>query len=97
MKTFADRLLEDRRLVLLRLLADLPGYRGNSSVLTNMIDGFGHAVSRDYVRTQLAWLEEQGLVQLDDLGPVLLAMLTERGLDVARGSAIVPGVARPGA
>lgn len=97
MKTFAERLLEDRRLVLLRLLADLPGYKANSTVLTIGMDGFGHTVSRDFVRGQLAWLDEQGLISLDDLGPVLLATLTERGLDVARGTAVVPGVARPGA
>lgn len=32
MKTFAERLQEDRRLVLLRILSDLPAYRSNSSV-----------------------------------------------------------------
>lgn len=97
MKTFAERLLEDRRLVLLRILADLPAYKANSSVLTVALDSFGHTVSRDYVRGQIAWLEEQGLVTSDDMGPVLLATLTERGLDAARGAVIVPGVARPGA
>lgn len=97
MKTFAERLLEDQRLVLLRILADLPAYKANSSVLTLAMDSFGHTVSRDYVRGQIAWLAEQRLVAIDDLGPVLLATLTERGLDVARGAVIVPGVARPGA
>lgn len=97
MKTFAERLLEDRRLVLLRILADLPAYKANSSVLSLALDSFGHTVSRDFVRGQLAWLEEQGLVSVDDMGPVLLATLTERGLDTARGAVVVPGVARPGA
>lgn len=96
-KTFAERLHEDRRLVLLRILAELPGYRANSSVLALALDSFGHSVSRDYVRTELAWLQEQGLVRLEDMGPVQLATLTERGHDVTRGAVIVPGVARPGA
>jgi hypothetical protein len=96
MKTFAERLLEDRRLVILRILSELAGYKANSSVLTQALDTIGQAVSRDYVRGQLAWLAEQGLVKVDDLGPVLLATLTERGLDCAGGMAQVPGVARPG-
>ncbi|WP_368565508.1 ArsR family transcriptional regulator [Pseudoxanthomonas sp. UTMC 1351] len=97
MKTFAERLLEDRRLVLLRILSEQLGYKANSSVLAVAMDSFGHSVSRDHVRTQLAWLAEQDLVRLDDLGPVLLATLSERGHDVAQGRVVVPGVARPGA
>jgi len=97
MKSFADRLLEDRRLALLRILAEQAGYKANSTVLAVALDAFGHAVSRDFVRGQLAWLAEQGLLRIDDLGAVLLATLTERGLDVANGVASVPGVARPGA
>lgn len=95
--SFADRLNEDRRLVLLRILADLPGYRSNSSVLCSLLDAWGHTVSRDYVRTQLAWLAEQGLVSTFDVDQIRLVTLTERGHDVARGLATVPGVARPGA
>lgn len=97
MNSFAQTLLEDRRLVLLRLLAELPGYRSNSSVLTTLLDRFGHTVSRDYVKTQLAWLAEQELVNVTDLDGLKLATLTERGHDAARGLASVPGVARPGA
>lgn len=95
--SFAARLTEDRRLVLLRILADLPGYRSNSSVLRNLLDGFGHAVGRDYVATQLHWLAEQTLVTLSDLDGLLLVTLTPYGHDVARGLSHVPGVARPGA
>lgn len=94
---FATHLSHDRRLVLLRLLADMPAYRANSSVLAMALTKFGHACSRDMVKTELAWLAEQHLVQLDDLGPVLVATATERGMDVASGVAVVPGVARPGA
>ena len=94
-KPFSERLTEDRRLVLLRLLSELPGYRSNSSVLTNLLDGFGHAVSRDYARTQLQWLAEMHLVATSDLDGLLLVTLTPYGHDVARGLARVPGVARP--
>ena len=96
MKSYEVRLLEDRRLVLLRIVADLPGRKANSSVLAMAMDSWAHTVSRDWVRTQIAWLAEQGLVRSDDMGPVLLATLTERGLEVVRGAVVVPGVARSG-
>jgi hypothetical protein len=97
-KPFAERLREDRRLVLLRVLADQVQYMANSSVLTMALSSWGHAVSRDQVKTELRWLEEQSLVRIDELpADVLLAHLTERGHDVAAGRAVVPGVSRPGA
>lgn len=96
-QNFTAHLQEDRRLVLLRLLAEMPTYTANSSVLTMALASYGHAVTRDLVRTDLHWLQEQGLVIVGDLGPMLVATATERGQDVASGRAIVPGVKRPGA
>lgn len=95
--TFAEFLRRDIRLVILRLLAEMPAYRANSSVLTMALERFGHAVSRDQVKGEIAWLAEQGLVTIDDLDAVLVATLTERGQDVASARATVPGVSRPGA
>jgi hypothetical protein len=95
---FTEHLNADRRLVLLRLLAEQIGYKQNSSNLTHALDRLGHVLSRDQVKAQLAWLAEQELVAVDEPVPgVLVATLTERGHDVARGRAVVPGVARPGA
>lgn len=96
--SYTDLLREDARLVLLRTLSELPARRGNSSVLLSIMDSqYGHAVSRDYVKTELRWLEEQGLVRIEVAGSVLVATLTERGEDVAGGRARVDGVKRPGA
>lgn len=97
MSTFTEYLREDMRLLILRLLAELPAYKANSSVLTHGLDQYGCAATRDQVKTQILWLAEQDLVTVEDLGPVLVATLTERGGDVAKGRAIVPGVKRPGA
>ena len=94
---FAAHLSADRRLVILRLLSEFQMYRSNSSVLHMALEGFGHATTRDLVKTDLAWLAEQGLVNTEVMGPVIVATATERGLDVASGRAMVPGVARPGA
>jgi hypothetical protein len=93
--SFADYLRKDVRLVSLRILAEMPGYRANSSVLSNLLDQFGHSVTRDQVKTDLRWLQEQGLVSIEDASSVLVATLQERGQDVASGRAVVDGVARP--
>ncbi|MBD9463931.1 ArsR family transcriptional regulator [Pseudomonas sp. Pdm06] len=97
MTPYADYLRHDMRLVILRLLVEMPGYRANSSVLNTALDNFGHTASRDQVKTELQWLAEQGAVSLADIGPVLVATLTERGQDIAAGRARVSGIKRPGA
>ena len=86
---------EDRRLVILRILEEDPGYSQNESVLQTCLDALGHSVSRDRVVTDLTWLAEQGLVTIEDVVSVKVASLTSRGSDVARGRGTAPGVKRP--
>ena len=83
------------RLVLLRILLEMPSYRANSSVLSGMLHQLGHSPTRDQVKTELRWLAEQGLIGLDEVGSVLVVQLSERGQDVAEGRAVVDGVAKP--
>ncbi len=86
---------EDQRLVILRSLADA-GYDANESILDDCLTLYGHKISRDLVRNHLNWLEEQGLVQIDRLANgFMVAQITQRGLDVANGEAVVDGVKRP--
>lgn len=93
---FAKFEKEDRRLVLLRLLAEDNDYRINSSILQQSLDLYGHSVSRDKLHTEISWLTEQELVSFEELNSVLIVTLTQRGLDVAQGRTTVPGVKRPG-
>jgi len=88
-------LAEDRRLVILRLLTDASGYKLNASVLQMSLDRLAHSVSRDQVQTDIAWLAEQGLVRREEVGGVVIAHIVARGIDVAAGRAVVPGVKRP--
>lgn len=96
-KTFAEFMREERRLVILRILADMPQYRTNSSVLAGMLEHLGVPSTRDQVNTDLDWLKEQGLVEVEDLDFIRVARLTGRGGDVAAGKATVSGVKRPSA
>lgn len=93
-----DKLItEDRRLVILRLLNEQPDYSLNSSLMQSALFQFGHSVSRDVVRSDFAWLAEQQLLTVDQLSNELyLAKINNRGVDVAVGLAIVPGIKRPG-
>lgn len=94
-KDFAEHLRQDQRLVLLRVLSEMPSYRANSSVLSNLLHQMGHTMTRDQVKTELRWLSEQGLLTLEEAGSVLVATLSERGQDVAEGRGRVDGVNRP--
>lgn len=95
MTKYADLVAEDRRLVILRLLAESAKYSANEYLLQQGLHAFGHEVGHDLLRTELAWLAEQGLLDLDEVAGVRVAKLRERGVDVASGVAIVPGVKRP--
>ncbi|HBC0987581.1 TPA: ArsR family transcriptional regulator [Escherichia coli] len=89
-----DLLASDRRLVLLRSLSEC-GDTANESVLQTCLEAYGHRMSRDAVRTELAWLGEQNLVRLSDVSGCYVAAITGRGVDVAQGLATVPGVKKP--
>ncbi len=92
---YRDVLQADRRLALLRLLAEAPGHTANSRILRDALDGCGHYVAHDVVLADLTWLSEQGLVELEPLDDVVVARITVRGGEVAAGRTTVPGVARP--
>ncbi|HUO23689.1 MAG TPA: hypothetical protein VMU59_14325 [Caulobacteraceae bacterium] len=86
---------EHLRLTILRMLAGAQGYSANSSMIHSVTTEFGIGATRDQIRTELAWLAEQGLISTKDVATVVVARITDRGLDVADGRAIQPGVQRP--
>lgn len=95
--SYSEIVTADRRLMILRALAEDPEYSHNDAVLQRMLGAVGHTISADRLRTELRWLEEQGLVGIDPVGGMgmMVARLTQRGEDVARGRTTAPGVARP--
>lgn len=93
--SFADHVAENRRICLLRILAEAPSYRANESLLHTLVEEFGLTCTRDQVRTDLAWLRDQGLLTLDQPAGIYVAQVTQSGLDVAAGRTTVPGVKRP--
>lgn len=92
---FSALLDADIRLVVLRTLAEDSDYSQNEYVLGDVLALFGHRVSRDKLRTELAWLAEQSLITIEETGGVMVTRLTSRGADVACGAGTCPGVKRP--
>lgn len=94
--SYSDSLILDLRLHALEILTDASDYTANEVVLQDRLRvEYGHTVSSDRLRSDLAWLDEQGLVIVQKPGGIHLATLTLRGMDVARGASTIPGVARP--
>lgn len=93
--SFAKLQQEDRRLVVLLLLLQSQSYGANEFLLREGLANTGHAIGRDLLRTELAWLAEQGLLDVRDIGSTHIAVLSARGSDVAKGLVTVPGVKRP--
>lgn len=95
--SFKEFVNEDRRLFVLRLLADVGG-SANESVIFDGCRAAGHrrGVTRDLIRSDLEWLRTRHLVIFEWYeDTVLVAVLTSRGADVASGDAEVAGVKRP--
>ena len=96
MSRFEVLLAEDRRLIILKSLAEDHDYALNDFVLKRALASLGHEVSRDMLRGDLTWLKDQRLITLREMndGAIWVARATEDGIDVARGRPH-PGVARP--
>lgn len=96
MSAYATRVAEALRLSILQLLDEAAGYELGDGVLVAALAEIGHHQSLDRLRIELSWLAEQGLVETRRVGALVIARVTERGVDVAQGRARVPGVRRPG-
>lgn len=89
-----DIFAADQRLLILKSLEDA-GYTANEVILRSCLDGYGHTIGQDVLRSHLLWLEEQGLLVNNTVGNYFVANITEKGLDVAQGRQSVHGVRRP--
>lgn len=92
-KAVAQSMRRDRRLRILQMLAEANACVMNEAVVKDVLPALGHVVSFDLVRTELAWLAEQGLLELRESDGLWIAQLTQRGKDVVCGEAKQPGVA----
>lgn len=93
--SFEEHSARDARLVILRGLSEQLDGRMNETLLTALLETFGHNRSRDWVRTQLLKLKELGAVTITEAGTVYIASITRAGLDHLHRKSVIEGVARP--
>lgn len=86
---------EDARLVILRELVAQHDHRLSSTMLGHTLHTFGHNRPREWVDTQLRWLEQMSAVTIAEVGSVLVAELRRAGEDHVGRRAYIDGVARP--
>nr|DAN91169.1 MAG TPA: phenylalanyl-tRNA synthetase subunit alpha [Caudoviricetes sp.] len=86
---------ENQRLAVLKFLKDDGDYTLNTSILQDGLTAIGLDISRDKLETEVFWLAEQGLVEIEHFKSVTVVRLTGRGLEAAEGRVRVPGVKRP--
>ena len=86
---------ENQRLAVLKFLKDDGDYTLNTSILQDGLTAIGLDISRDKLETEVFWLAEQGLVEIEHYRSVTVVRLTGRGLEAAEGRVRVPGVKRP--
>lgn len=95
MSDFNQLVTENIRLAILQVLEQDADYSHNQNILQMILQSLGHSVSVDRIRTELRWLEEQGMITVDAIGDLLVAKLNQRGLDISKGRGKVDGIARP--
>lgn len=95
MSDFDAFLTEDARLVILKALAGETNNSLNEAIMTKVLDTFGHNRSREWVRTQLHKLADLGAIRTTQAGTVVIATLTQAGLDHVQRRGVIEGIARP--
>lgn len=92
---YSRHVQEDVRLIVLRELAAQADGRLNDTMLTHVIEAFGHTKSREWLRTQLDKLQELDAIRIHQVGTITVAQITRAGLEHVQRRSFIAGVARP--
>jgi len=94
--SMGDVIREHARLIILRDLAEQSDGRWNSEALREDLE-LRWAINRprDWVHEELRWLEMMGAVTLVESASVLIASITQKGLDHVERRIRIEGVKRP--
>lgn len=93
---YSDHFDATARLTILKALASEVDYRLNDTLLMRTLEAFAIKRGRGYLRNQLRWLEQEaGAVRLHEVGSVIVAELTEAGLDHVERRLVLDGVLKP--
>ena len=88
---------EDARLIVLKALSEQTDERLNSSVLLEIIETYGGIrKTREWLHTELDWMNDMGAVKTSRIGTIVVAALTERGAQHLDRIVAIEGIKRPG-
>lgn len=87
---------EHQRITILIALKESQDYGANTSMLADVLKAYALGCTRDQLKTQLNWLEQNGYIKVERMTEnTWVARITTTGLDVADGTSTVPGIKRP--
>lgn len=100
MSSYEQRCQEDARLAILAELAQQRDATLNSRSLTTLIEQVVPRRTREWIETQLDWLNTMGAIrvtrsELPGLGPVSLATITRAGRDHVERRIVIHGITLP--
>lgn len=93
--TVSDDVKAHRRLYILKTLQVSAGYRMSAELLREALGRIGYVTPMAVLEADLAWLKQLDLLGTTDLCGMTIAMLRSEGVEVADGTTIIPGIARP--
>lgn len=93
---YADAYDGNARLIILKALAEQDDGRLNDTMLMNALKAFAINKSREYLLTQLTWMQEQAsAVVIHKVGTAVVAELTEVGENHLSRAALIVGIQKP--
>lgn len=100
MSSYEQRCQEDARLAILAELAQQRDATLNSRSLTTLIEQVVPRRTREWIETQLDWLDTMGAIrvtrsELPGLGPVSIATITRAGRDHVERRIVIHGITLP--
>jgi len=93
---YSDHFDAEVRLVILKALNDEPAKAMSDSLLLVVLKEFAIRRSREYLHTQLKWMETQaGAIRLTQAGTAIIAHLAERGAEHLNRDGVIIGIKAP--
>lgn len=93
---YSDHFDAEVRLIILKALNGEPAKALNDSLIMVVLAEFAIRRDRDYLRTQLKWMETNaGVVRLTQAGTAVIAHLTEQGANHLSRISEISGIKPP--
>ncbi len=92
-----DIIREEARLIILKELHHQINYALNDALLRVVLETFGIARSREWVREEINYLDRVGAVTKSEQGSVIVAQLTPKGVEHVERRLLIEGIKRPSA